>query len=68
MEKQGTINLSEVLLESITNVNAGHKVESVSGDILGNTTHALSKPFRDVCDGWIRDAVDLEPYMYMHVT
>ena len=30
--------------------------------------HASSKPFLDVCDSWIRDVVDLEPYVYMHVT
>ena len=56
---------------------AGHKVESVSGGIKGNNATlyiyiyiyaASSKPFLDVCDSWIRDVVDLEPYVYMHVT
>ena len=52
----------------------GHKVESVSGDISGNNATLYlhiatsSKAFWDMCDSWIRDVVDLEPYMYMHVT
>ena len=39
-------------------------IESASGDISGNNA-TTSKPFWDVCD---KNVVDLEPYMYMHVT
>ena len=36
MEKEGTINLSGLPPGESCNINAGHKVESVSGDISGN--------------------------------
>ena len=32
------------------------------------STQASSKPFWDVYDSWIRDVVDLEPYVCMYVT
>ena len=54
------------------NINAGHKVESVSGDISGNNAtlyrHMHHLSLSGLCGiySWIRDAIDLELYMYMH--